>query len=516
MRDMETAADIIARIGLAVPPGSPLPFQESAQSELRTLTRRLIESYLRDGRASSDPFADTRTRTIHCYEGEIHDLLRGKAVLVTGGAGCVGRALIAALPRYDPLKVICVDWAASGPPGATHDRVDIRDRSSLSRVFNLERPDVVFHLAAQRDPGLAERRVHETITTNVFGTSNVILACEETGVKVCVYSSTGKASRYLTQEVYAASKKLAEWQLADANQSGRTKYVLARFTHMLDNSLVRGQLDGWIAAGQPVGVHAPGRLVVAQNSTEAVQLLLNCTIRASSGPIRMSVVRNLGWPVETLELALYLIRQSGRDIPVYFLGCPRGYWEEFFRGQVDWRDPMDLHPLLNVLESPARQLDTSGTSIWTELEEFDSNTLYRHLAQLNDATMLSDGTTLPEASDGAMRSALSAASHAMCASALKAAPASEVLNILHWGVGPKCVERGSCRTAFPSLVETLTGALSGRLTENTIRESVLSTKDYEELVRSLEADGKPVETWPRRVVPAAGLRAEPEVRLSLR
>ncbi len=476
-----TSDEIVARLQQIVPPGSGCPLDAEVRYELSRLTAQLIECRARDGRLGSDPFEDARDRRIHCYEDEVRGLLRGKVVLVTGGAGCVGSAMLAALPRFEPRRIVCVDKAPADPAGAAPCHADIRDSEALQEIFRRERPQVVFHLAAQRDPGLAERRVHETITTNVFGTANLIQACEESGVEVCVFSSTGKASRYLTHEVYAASKKLAEWQFSAANRSGCTRYVMTRFTHILDNSLVCEQLDRSISAGQPIGVHAPGRLVVAQNLQEAVQLLLNSSTFAKAGRLRLLVARNLGWPVETLELALYRIRQSGRDVPIYFLGVPAGYREDFFRGQADWRFQMDLHTLLNVLESPARKFDPAGQMIYTELESFDENTLHRHLLHLREAFAVE---RTPETE---MRGALRAASDELCASVLEAAPPAELLNILHWGVGPKSVGPETVPDSFPPIVRFLAQALRGRVSDEAIRQSVLKATEYEELLEVLAA-----------------------------
>src|SRR5579884_804775 len=295
-----TTSEVIARLTGAFPPGSGFPTEPRIVAELRYLTRELVECYRREGRLDADPFADPGNRKIHCYETEIREIIHQRVVLVTGGAGCVGSGLMAKLRTFEPRKIVCVDTADADPPGIVYCREDIRNWPALEQIFDTERPDIVFHLAAQRNPGLAERLVHETITTNVYGTANVIRACERAGVERCVFSSTGKASRYHTHEIYAASKKLAEWQFATANRTGRTRYVAARFTHVLNNSLVREQLDSWIQAGRPVGVHAPGRLIVAQNVVEAAQLLLNALLYAERGRLGLVVVRNHAWTTETL------------------------------------------------------------------------------------------------------------------------------------------------------------------------------------------------------------------------
>jgi GDP-L-fucose synthase len=64
--------------------------------------------------------------------------LRGKRICVTGGAGFLGRSVVAELQRRAPAAVIV-------PRRAT---CDLRDPSAVARLFRTERPDVVIHLAA--------------------------------------------------------------------------------------------------------------------------------------------------------------------------------------------------------------------------------------------------------------------------------------------------------------------------------------------------------------------------------
>ena len=101
--------------------------------------------------------------------------------------------------------------------------------TSESAVFEVEKPVIVFHLAAQRQPGLAEIKIRETVTTSLLACKHVIQLCEEYGVEHCIFSSTGKTSRYFTTRVYAASKKFAEWQFAAISSRRRC--------HLRDGSL---------------------------------------------------------------------------------------------------------------------------------------------------------------------------------------------------------------------------------------------------------------------------------------
>src|SRR5690606_4191987 len=113
-------------------------------------------------------------------------------------------------------------------------------------------------------------------------------------------SSTGKASRYFTEEVYACSKKICENILDLYARKGRVKYGMVRFTHMLDNSLMNAELKKFAETGDLVAIHSPGKYVTAQNKEEAASLMLNALLYAEAGRSNFLLVRNLEWPVESL------------------------------------------------------------------------------------------------------------------------------------------------------------------------------------------------------------------------
>ncbi|MDG2615609.1 hypothetical protein P7L53_05065 [Thermoleptolyngbya sichuanensis XZ-Cy5] len=74
--------------------------------------------------------------------------------------------------------------------------------------------------------------------------------------------------------------------------------------------------------GKIVNIHAPDKYVFGQNVHEAVSLLLNSLVVSKPGKLEFLVCRNLGWPVETLEVALYKILQSGKNIPIGLYPVP--------------------------------------------------------------------------------------------------------------------------------------------------------------------------------------------------
>ncbi len=480
-----SSQEIIQTIQHLVLPGSPEPTEPEILEQLRSLTQDLIQAYQRLGRLQADPFCEAQARPVQLFEAEVRTRLRGKAVLVTGGEGCVGSRLITRLLELGIHSISSIDQARCAvdrsTPGLTPDptptltpdgvklyAADIRDRAALRAVFAAEQPEVVFHMAAQRLPGVAERKIRETVTSNVFGTQNVLRACEEFRVQQCVFSSTGKASRYLTAEVYAASKKIAEWLFAAAARRGSVRCSMVRFTHMLENSAMVQEIEQKVALGQPVNIHAPDRYVAGQNVGEAVHLLLNALVLAEPGRLKFNLVRHLGWPTESLEVALYTILRSGQNLPIYFQGVLPGYEEPFFLGQTDGDNQIDMNPLVNALET-TYNLSISATQdmIVSQLVEFDPAVLHQHLEILQARC---EDLAQPEQ---LIKQELASAVRQITRSSFQQASPQKLLKILRWGVSPKQFRCGQLDlSSFQDIIELLVQSLVDRLTIADIHSSI--------------------------------------------
>ncbi len=484
-------AEVIQRIQQIVPPGSPEPQAPEVLAKLQTLTAELIQAYRAEGQLQEDPFSDVRNRTIHLYTSEVSEQLKGKTALVTGAEGCVGSDLVNKLVELGAKHVISVDnarcgWSVDPKPIAEKEELvtryaaDVRNYEALNYIFDVERPELVFHLAAQRQPGLAEKKVRETISTSLLGTDNIINLCEKYEVQQCIFSSTGKASRYFTAEVYAASKKLAEWQFAQAVQKGKVTYSMVRFTHTLDNSLVSLQIDEKIKVGPVVNVHAPHRYLTAQNLSEARHLLLNALIFSEPDKLKFFTVTNLGWPTETLEMILYKIIQSGKELPIYFQGLQPGYEEPFFLGQFDYSSPTEIHLLINTLEDPYRVYDPSKDTIIAELAPFSTEVLDKHIAALK--TLVAD-TELPEPE---LKLFLAEAVREITSSICAKASPQALLKILKWGINPRQVKAGEISVeSHRSILELLAQGLYGKLNEEVLKLAQVTLKDFDDIVEIL-------------------------------
>jgi dTDP-glucose 4,6-dehydratase len=108
-------------------------------------------------------------------------------VLVTGGAGFIGSALIRHIIGQTEAEVINVDAmtyaatpealeAASSSARYRFEKVDIRDAAALERIFAEHRPDRVMHLAAESHVDRSIDGPDAFIQTNIIGTFNLLQA----------------------------------------------------------------------------------------------------------------------------------------------------------------------------------------------------------------------------------------------------------------------------------------------------------------------------------------------------
>lgn len=139
-------------------------------------------------------------------------------VLVTGGAGMLGRDLLLAAGN-----------AGHDVVGFGHAELDITDPGALAKKFDLERPDVVINSAAWTDVDGAEEAEEAAFAVNGTGAGNVAAAAAKVGAAV-LYVSTdyvfdgAKGSPYVETDqpaplsAYGRTKLAGEEATAAANK----------------------------------------------------------------------------------------------------------------------------------------------------------------------------------------------------------------------------------------------------------------------------------------------------------
>jgi len=364
---VETVSEIIGNMREVVPAGQRR-LDDTALQQLRDLTQSLIAA--KEGAAEEHArFLAIAERGLCLPQAELADRLRDATVLVTGGTGCIGSTLMAQLAARSPGRLVSVSRGITGgwprQASAEYSCADVRDRAAMEKLMGEVKPDLVFHVAAQRDPGLAEAQVHRTVSTNVLGTRNVLTAAAEAGVPQVICASTGKALRPYSPDIYTASKRAAEWVASGVAANSEMLCAAGRFTHVLDNSIIYKRLLSWAdeVDGGVIRLHSPDTAFYVQSALESAQLLLLACLGSRQGEFRVHAIRDLGWPVSLLDLALAVLARSGSATPIYFSGYDRGYEEIPFPWLYDPMTAADVGPLLNtfeagaVVDSPCPMLD---------------------------------------------------------------------------------------------------------------------------------------------------------------
>lgn len=147
-----------------------------------------------------------------------------KKVLITGIEGFVGQYLADYLTNLN-YQISGLFFAEPEKKIGKLYYCDIRDYPSLLKILKENKPEAIFHLAAQSSVSQAEKNLTETFTINTQGTLNIIEALRTAGIKTrmiyissCeVYGLTANSTHQLTElsrtnpvSFYALSKLMAE------------------------------------------------------------------------------------------------------------------------------------------------------------------------------------------------------------------------------------------------------------------------------------------------------------------
>ena len=263
--------------------------------------------------------------------------LSEKTILVSGAAGSIGSGLVLELLRHNPKKIILLDQAESPLydlenqlrqlETQTKLEVVIGDVCSLNRmqkIFDVFRPQIIFHAAAYKHVPMMENNPSEAIHTNILGTKHLVdLACQYQAEKF-IFISTDKAVN--PTNVMGASKRIAEMYAQFKNQSGSTQFITTRFGNVLgSNGSVIPLFQKQIENGGPVTVTDERITRFFMTIPEACQLVLEAFTMGEGGEI---FVFDMGESIKIIDLAKKMIQLSGlelnKDISIKITGMRPG------------------------------------------------------------------------------------------------------------------------------------------------------------------------------------------------
>ena len=284
----------------------------------------------------------------------ISDYLRGRSVLVTGAGGSIGSEIVRQVIRNTPKEMILLGHGEQSiyllleslqrlsPSIPLHPVIaDVADETAIDNLFQIWKPQVVFHAAAHKHVPLMESCPREALRVNALGTRTVARAAGRSGAERVVLISTDKAVN--PSSVMGATKRLAEKVLKQEQQRyPATAFMAVRFGNVLGSrGSVVPKFELQIASGGPVTVTAPEMKRYFMLIPEAVSLVIQAGAMGHGGEC---FVLDMGEPVCITEMAELLIRLHGyepyRDIPIVFTGIRPGekLEEELFY------NPSSVHP----------------------------------------------------------------------------------------------------------------------------------------------------------------------------
>lgn len=205
-----------------------------------------------------------------------------KDILVTGGCGSIGSEIVRQLLKYNPSRIRVYDNHEHGhfllknelkDARVKHLLGDIRDRERLQRAC--EGVDFLYHAAAYKHIDFCQYDPFDAVSTNVFGTQNVISAAIATKVKKVIGISTDKAVS--PSNTMGATKLLAEQLFMNA-PFGFTQiaFTSVRFGNVLNSSgSVIPLFKSQAMAGTNITVTDKRMTRFCMTISEAAKLVLN-------------------------------------------------------------------------------------------------------------------------------------------------------------------------------------------------------------------------------------------------
>lgn len=267
----------------------------------------------------------------------IGNYLKNKVVLISGAGGSIGSELCRQITSFAPKNLIFLDKTENS---LFHLEMEFRQRfpevpiravlgdvkynTSLSKLFELYQPQVVFHAAAFKHVPVMELNPWEAIYNNVVGTKNIVEISHQSGVERFIMVSTDKAVR--PSSVMGATKRVAEMITSCHSSSNETRFVSVRFGNVIgsDGSVVhlfKKQIERY----GPVTVTHPEITRYFMTIPESAKLILQAGALGEGGGI---FILDMGIPIKIVDMAKDLIRRSGFkpdvDIEIKFIGLRPG------------------------------------------------------------------------------------------------------------------------------------------------------------------------------------------------
>ncbi len=257
------------------------------------------------------------------------DIFDGKVLLVTGGTGSFGHAVVERFLKTNikEIRILSRDEKKQDDMRKQYDNPklkfyigDIRDYVAIKGAFR--GVDYVFSAAALKQVPSCEFYPMEAVKTNVIGSDNVISACLANHVKKAIFLSTDKAAypinamgmtkALMEKNVIARSRQMKE---------GDPVLCLTRYGNVMASrgSVIPLFLEQ-IKEGKPLTITNPEMTRFMMTLEDAVDLVLYAFEHGKQGDLFVQKAPSA--TIETLAKAVLSLTKS--DVGVQYIGTRHG------------------------------------------------------------------------------------------------------------------------------------------------------------------------------------------------
>lgn len=250
-------------------------------------------------------------------------MFKGKTLLITGGTGSFGNAVMKRFLDTDinEIRIFSRDEKKQDDMRKQYKSEklkfyigDVRDISSVKNAMH--GVDYVFHAAALKQVPSCEFFPMEAVKTNVIGTENVLQASVESGIEKVICLSTDKAaypinamgiSKAMMEKVFVAKAKTVD--------PNKTLICGTRYGNvMASRGSVIPLFINQIKNGEPLTVTDPSMTRFLMSLEEAVELVVFAFKNAEAGDIM--VQKSPASTIGDLAIALKELFNVENDIKV--------------------------------------------------------------------------------------------------------------------------------------------------------------------------------------------------------
>ena len=256
-------------------------------------------------------------------------ILNGKVLLITGGTGSFGHAVVDRFLNTDikEIRILSRDEKKQDDMRKAYNNEklkfyigDVRNLASIKDAFR--GVDYVFSAAALKQVPSCEFYPMEAVRTNVEGSDNVITACVENHVKKAIFLSTDKAAYPIN--AMGISKALMEKNVIARSRQllpGDTVLCLTRYGNvMASRGSVIPLFLQQIKDGKPITITNPEMTRFMMTLDDAVDLVLYAFEHGEQGDLFVQKA-----PAATIEtLAKAVVELTGSKTGIDYIGTRHG------------------------------------------------------------------------------------------------------------------------------------------------------------------------------------------------